>query len=33
MGDTVDRDAFKDETQPWRAMSPEDDGWLLELCG
>lgn len=29
----MERDAFKDDTQPWRAMRPDDEGWLAELCG
>ena len=32
-GATVDKDALRDDTQPWRAIRPEDEGWLAEDCG
>lgn len=32
-GDTVERDAFNEDTQPWRARRPDEDGWLADEEG
>ena len=32
-GCTVERDAFNEDTQPWRARRPDEEGWLVDELG
>jgi len=32
-GCTVERDAFNEDTQPWRARRPDEEGWLVDDVG